>query len=138
MAESTKTRRFVVDASYVLAYLLPDETNKTADTTFLAHEHGEIQCISTALLPFEVGNSLRIAAVRKRISDTVARQLLIQFVKLDIQIYPIAAEKVFMLAIRKELTIYDAGYVWLAGEERVPLLTLDKQLARAAKSRLAA
>lgn len=131
MAESINTARVVVDASYVLAYLLPDETHKTIDTTFISHEHGEIQCISTALLPFEVGNSLRVAVLRKRIGDAVAQQLMNQYIKLDIQTFPIVAEKVFSLAAQSTLTMYDAGYVWLAREEHIPLLTLDKQLARA-------
>ena len=56
--ESIKT--VAVDASFILAYLLPDE--KTPDEKLFAqHNDGEIQFISTYLLPFEVLNSLKCA-----------------------------------------------------------------------------
>lgn len=138
MAESTKTTQVVVDASYALAYLLPDEKNKVIDKTFIAHENGEIECISTVLLPFEVGNSLRVAVLRKHIGDVDAKQLMNQFMKLQIQIFPIIAEEVFALALQGKLTMYDAGYLWLALEKELSILTIDKQLTKVAKTRTTA
>lgn len=130
MAENIDEPSFVVDASYVLAYLLPDETNTFVDKTFIAHEHGEIRCVSTALLPFEVGNSLRIAVMRKRIKENVAKQLLIQFVDLDVLTYPIVIGKAFDLAMQNNLTVYDASYLWLSKNKKLPLLTLDAELKK--------
>ena len=41
-------------------------------------------------------------------------------------------EEVFELAEKKNLTIYDAGYLWLARNKKVKLQTLDKQLKKIA------
>lgn len=45
---------------------------------------------------------------------------------------PVEAE-IFRLARRHQLTAYDAAYVELALRDRLPLATLDRALARAAR-----
>jgi len=40
---------------------------------------------------------------------------------------------VFTLALESGLTAYDAAYLWLSRELKAPLVTLDKQLAAAAR-----
>ena len=40
---------------------------------------------------------------------------------------------IFVLANQTDLTIYDAAYLELAAREKIPLLTLDKGLIKAAK-----
>lgn len=44
-----------------------------------------------------------------------------------------AMHSVFTLAGQTDLTIYDAAYLELALRERIPLLTLDKGLIKAAE-----
>ena len=57
---------FVIDASFVLAYLL-DEDNTTIDSIFEKQVKGEIYFISPSLLKYEVGNTLRTKLMRKKI-----------------------------------------------------------------------
>ncbi|MEK7073779.1 MAG: type II toxin-antitoxin system VapC family toxin [Patescibacteria group bacterium] len=128
MAENINPPSFVIDASFVLAYLFPDESNKSVDEKFIAHENGEVRFISIELLAFEVSNSLRVAVMRKRVSEKVARRLLTRMGDLDIKPCSVDLTKTFDLAMRKGLTVYDASYLWLALEKRLPLLTLDAQL----------
>jgi len=82
MAESTKVS-FIVDASYVLAFLLPDEQTEEAEATFLAFGEGNITLSSPDLLPYEVVNTLAAAVVRKRITKQQAQMLLEQFELLE-------------------------------------------------------
>lgn len=44
-----------------------------------------------------------------------------------------AMHSIFVLAGQLDLTIYDAAYLELAIREKIPLLTLDKDLIKAAK-----
>jgi len=118
-----------VDASFILAYLLPDE--KTPDEKiFVEHNAGKIQFISTYLLPFEVLNSLKFALKQKRISKFLVNGLVEKFFDLGIELLPVEFEAVFALAEKKNLTIYDAGYLWLAKNQKVKLKTLDQQLKK--------
>lgn len=127
--ENIKT--VAVDASFILAYLLPDE--KTPDEkVFIQHNAGEIQFISTYLLPFEVLNSLKFAVKQKRLSEFLAKGLMEKFFDLEIELLPVEFGEVFKLAIKKNLTVYDAAYLWLAKSKKVRPQTLDKQLKKIA------
>ena len=75
MAESTN-RQFVVDASFVLAILLPDENVKALDNTLDLYAQGKIGFFSTHILPFEVLNGIRSAVLRKRINKNLATKFL--------------------------------------------------------------
>ena len=45
---------------------------------------------------------------------------------------PLSYSHVFALADRHRLTVYDAAYLDIATRERIPLVSLDKALIRAA------
>ena len=112
-----------------MAYLLPDE--KTPDEKIFAdHNSGKTQFISTYLLPFEVFNSLRFAVKQKRISKFLAKGLMEKFLDLEIELLPVDFTAVFKLAEKGNLTIYDAGYLWLAKSKKVKLATLDRLLKK--------
>lgn len=55
---------------------------------------------------------------------------------MPIAIHAVAPLGVLSVALRQKLTAYDAAYLWLSGELGAPLVTLDKQLAAAAKKHL--
>lgn len=125
--ESIKTA--AVDASFILAYLLPDEKIPDKEI-FIQHNAGKIQFISVYLLPFEVLNSLKCAVKQKRLSKFLANGLMEKFFDLDIDLLPVEFEEVFKLAIKENLTVYDSAYLWLAKNKKVKLQTLDKQLKK--------
>ncbi|KKS80662.1 MAG: PilT protein domain protein [Candidatus Beckwithbacteria bacterium GW2011_GWA2_43_10] len=126
-AENTKS--IVVDASFILAFLLPDETFP-AEALFDELEKEEIQFFSIPLLPFEVLNSIKIAIRRKRLKVNLANRLVKKFFELKIELLPINYHESFLLAVKNDLTVYDAGYLWLAKNKKVKLQTLDKQLGK--------
>lgn len=119
-----KTKRVVVDTSYVMSWLLPDEKSpKSVKEQMSAPE----------LLVYEVVNALKTSVRRKRITGDIAQQLLFEFESWNIQYFKIDNELVLSLAIREELSGYDASYVYLANKLKCELLTWDKALAEMAR-----
>ena len=113
---------FVVDASYILAFLLK-ENNFEVNEMMKQYKVRQINLISTTLLTFEVSNTLRTAVLRKRINMLQAQKLLQAFLEFDIVEEKVDYLQVLKLALEKNLTFYDASYLYLARSNHVPLLT---------------
>lgn len=126
MVENTK--RAVVDASFVLAYLLPDEATARVDELFEDYQAGKLSLVSSPLLPFEVLNGLIGAIKTKRLKQTKAIKLGKAFLQLPIEYEELDYVEVFKLALAKNLTVYDASYLLVAKTIGATLLTFDKQL----------
>lgn len=126
MAENTNT--YVVDASFVLAFLLPDEKISIVEKMIERHVKDEIKLVSSYLLPFEVYNSLIIAVKRKRILLGLAQTLGKTFFDLEIKFEEIDFSKTLSTAQKHNLSFYDASYLSLSNSKKVPLLTLDTKL----------
>jgi predicted nucleic acid-binding protein len=126
MGESIE--RFVVDASFVLAFFLPDEDGSAIDRIFGRYAEGEVELTSTPLLPFEVLNGLRSALLRGRVSKETAKRLAEAFIGLEITLKPVDHKACFALSIQEDLSVYDASYVLLARQAKAQLLSLDEGL----------
>lgn len=118
---------FVIDASFFLAYLL-DEENREIDSIFEKRAKGEIFFISPSLLKYEVGNTLRTKLMRKKIKKGEAQKLYQFFLTINIKEEAINFHDVLNLALEKNLSFYDASYLYLAKSKKVKLLTLDHSL----------
>lgn len=127
MAVNTK-KNFVIDASFVLTFLLPDEYDPQADMYFNQFKADLINFISSPLLTFEVINSLIVSLKRRRIDKDYCQERLKELLDYDIAIKEVDFIKTFSLAEENGLTFYDASYLYLAQINNVPLLTLDKKL----------
>lgn len=128
MLDESIKPRFCVDASFVLAFLLPDEKIEIVEETFKNFLSHQITLISTFLLPFEVGNSIKMALTRKRVTKQVATTAIKDFLQMEIALQEVNIYKAFQIANKRGLTVYDASYFTLAQEQKVPLLTLDEKL----------
>lgn len=120
----------VIDASFVLDFLLPDEQSAYVIKSFKEYKKGERNFIATIILPFEVANGLKYAVKAKRIKENIASELLQTFFKLDISLLQINLEKTLQVSLEKEISIYDASYLWLSNTRNAPLLTLDDKLKK--------
>ncbi len=118
---------FVIDASFVLAFLL-DEGNVEVESIFEKQARGEIRFIAPSLLKYEVGNSLRTKLMRKKLKKEKAQKLYQSFLAMKTQEGSIDFYHVLHLALEKNLTFYDASYLYLARSNHVSLLTLDHSL----------
>jgi predicted nucleic acid-binding protein len=90
------------------------------------------------LWPLEIANGLEMAIRRKRITVPDRGETLAVLRRLPIDIQPVQRERdwgiVLGLASRHRLTAYDASYLALALEKKLPLATLDEELADAARA----
>lgn len=122
---------FVVDASIVCSWVLPDENSSVARSAFEALQTSN--GVAPDLLWHEVRNVLILAHRRKRIGFDIVIEGFDKLKNLGVVIYPIVEDALILnLAERHGLTAYDAVYLALAIERQLPFATLDKQLAAAA------
>ena len=87
------------------------------------------------LLQAEIA-SVALKKHRKGFADVVADGLA-QYAEMDITLYRVEPQDALALALRYQLSSYDAAYLWLAAELKVPLATFDEKLGRAAAEHLA-
>ncbi|KKS31065.1 MAG: hypothetical protein UU93_C0023G0002 [Candidatus Amesbacteria bacterium GW2011_GWA2_42_12] len=118
----------VVDASYILSFLLPDENNPKVDVIVEEHARDICTLIAPSILKFEVLNGLSIACKRKRISQVKALKLITQFVELDIQYKDVTEKFILQTALKYGLSAYDAAYLALAKETKLKLFSHDRVL----------
>ena len=126
---------FVLDASVVLAWLLPDEHSDPAER--LIGRVAEERACAPSLLLLEVGNALLQAERRTRISSATHLDLLGAFTTLPIMLEPIAVDAMLragVLARQHTLSLYDGCYLELALTRRCALATFDRKLIWAADS----
>ena len=124
---------FVLDSSAALARVAPDEALPQRVRELLETDTP----VAPALWPFETLNGLEMMRRRGRL-DTQALSDALEVLRL----LPIEIESsdfgrnsnaVLPLARQYGLTVYDAAYLELARRRRLPLVTLDDGLRRAAR-----
>lgn len=124
---------FVIDASVVACWCLPDESHAYADAA-----HARILAGGAVTAPvfwFEIRNVLLVAERKGRIQATQMPKLLHLISNLAIKEDRAPNEQTLLnLARRHGLSVYDAAYLELAKRERLSLATLDKALMSAAKA----
>jgi len=121
---------YVIDSSFVLAYLLPDETSNKVQQFFDRLKTEKIILYAPYIFPFEVFNGIQTAIMRKRITLDLAQKLQQQFLKIVVKLETVNLIDVSSMARKHLLTIYDASYVCLAENLNAPLLTLDEKLRK--------
>ncbi len=125
---------FVLDNSVVCGWLLEDQS--TAYTEAVAMRLAEDRPVAPALLRLEYVNVLRTACKRGRLVAHQAQTMIEQMGRLPVEIdrdVPDAAQ-LLALALRYDLTSYDAAYLELALRRQLPIATQDAALANAART----
>jgi predicted nucleic acid-binding protein len=86
------------------------------------------------LLTYEI---MSVAAKKHRLGlATSAAEALAQYEGMPITLHAINASAVLALALRYQLSTYDAAYLWLADQLKAPLGTFDRRLGAAAQTHL--
>jgi predicted nucleic acid-binding protein len=124
---------YVLDASIAACWCYHDEQDQRADAAFdlLGREY--------ALVPlhwwFEIRNVVLLGEKRRRVTEQHVRNFLSELDDFPIEFASMPdGDAVLGLARRHGLTFYDAVYLELALRENIPLATLDKELAAAARA----
>jgi predicted nucleic acid-binding protein len=125
---------FIVDASIAMTWLFKDET--TPATAALLGRLASETAIVPAIWHIAVANVIAMAERKKRITSSDAAAFVADLSRLGIEIDVETPQRAFShllpLCRAHQLTSYDATYLELAMRRRLPLATLDKQLAHAA------
>lgn len=128
----------VVDAAFAGAWLLPDEHSLSADKVLRSILGLKLELAVPDLWYYELMNLLVSAHRRKRIAEDQVFEAHQLIDKIPCHAFeqqaPLARDRISRLALRFELSAYDAAYLELADRLQCPLLTFDRVLARAANT----
>ncbi len=125
--------RFVLDNSVVCGWLF--ESQATAYSHAIAQRMQHARATAPALLRLETANVLRSACLRGKLIASQAQEMLARLERLPIDIDDAVpdARQLLALALRYELSSYDAAYLDLALRRQWPIATQDAALADAAR-----
>jgi predicted nucleic acid-binding protein len=124
---------FVLDNSVVSAWLIGSQA--TAYSAAIAARLQQERAVAPSLLVLEYTNVLRTACKRQAMVVAQAQEALGLLAQLliDIDAEQPDPPKILDLALRHDLTSYDAAYLDLALRRRLPIATQDTELATAAR-----
>lgn len=126
--------RFVLDNSVVVGWFLEDQATPYTDVVSVLLEQD--QAVVPALWELEFANVLRTACRKERLTADEAHQIIEQICALPILIdreTPGPAE-LLALALRYNLSSYDAAYLELALRLQIRIATKDEPLQAAAQA----
>ena len=121
----------VIDSSYALALVMPDETRSVSMTQVLSQP-----LLAPFIWPVELANATRNAVRRTRLRERQVTGLCADLDVLDVEIvasWQQSAQRYFEVAQAYDLTPYDALYLDLALTRRCAIATCDQRLASAAQ-----
>ena len=123
---------FVIDNAMVCGWLLESQASTYTDA--IAERLQTSRAIAPFLLPLEYTNVLRTACKQQKIIASQAHEMLAMLAELPIDIDTSAPTpaQLLDLALRHDLTSYDAIYLDLALRRSLPIATTDQALATAA------
>jgi predicted nucleic acid-binding protein len=121
----------VLDSSFTLALVLPDEDRPASAHAVLA---APLAC--PMIWPLEIANALRSNLRRGRLDAAGADDVFQRLHELQVDVINAGDQqprRLFEAAQTHDLTPYDATYLALAQQLSSPLATRDANLARAAR-----
>jgi predicted nucleic acid-binding protein len=128
----------VIDASAALKWQFKDE-EATGPATVLLEDfaEGKIELISPTLFTYEIVGAVNVAIERRWVSEEDGYKALanITSVGINLKVFDDLVEPTFRLARRFRLSPYDCAYMALADKEECSLLTGDKKLFNACRTR---
>ena len=125
-------RTFVLDASVTVAWLLRQSAEADRVLELLAEGP---KALVPGLWHLETRNSLIVEMRRKKLSTGWYKRIVGHLGSLPVQTdHQFNLESSFGLAVRHNLTFYDAVYLELAKRCDVPIATFDKAIVKAAKA----
>jgi predicted nucleic acid-binding protein len=126
----------VVDSSFAASWILPDEKSSDADELLAEYEAGQADFAQPEQWFYELLNLLWVARRRNRLGDSEVADAFTLLQRINVRSYPlrdIAVQKrVWDLAQKHQLAIYDAAYLELALRLSAVLCVNDASLKSAA------
>ncbi|MDX2040237.1 MAG: type II toxin-antitoxin system VapC family toxin [Acidobacteriota bacterium] len=129
--------RLVIDSCVAIKWRLRDESELAqADALQEDFVNGRVELLAPTLFDYEIGNILKVAISRKRLSEADAVIALADFKTIALERFGVLPlqSRVFDLAIHYQRSFYDASYLALAENQGVDFYTGDKRLFNAVNS----
>jgi len=126
-------KKFVVDASVALKWLINEDYSDRAKLLLLRFGSGLVELYAPELLKLEVANGLRKYFVKKLISEEQLITLYSLFSDIDIEYINHSIDLIMnsiKYAIVNDVTFYDALYIVLAKNMNGLFITADDKLMR--------
>ena len=129
----------VLDASVAAAWLLPDQASEASRSVYVRSRRGSLELHAPELWLWECGNIVAGAVRRQRLGadDALLTWSVLDAIRVRVEFTapaPAQARAALVLGLDLGLSLYDAVYLWLAKSLRLPLLTIDAAMAKAARS----
>ncbi len=118
----------VLDCSVICKWFVLEEDSNKARSLIEAHLAEDIRIFIPRILFYEIGNVFRY----KHLTDIRQKESFEALKKMELSTIDPTFEELFLIgriASDKELSFYDASYVWLAKHLRCTLVTADRKLA---------
>ena len=123
----------VIDASLTASWHFEDERSAAAEAILESLENDS--AYAPLIWWFEIRNVITLGERKRRATHEQTAEFVAFLSQLPIGIDSLPDDdRVMTLARRHKLTFYDAAYLELAQREGIPLATLDKELAQAARA----
>jgi len=122
--------RVVSDASVVVKWFIQEEYSDKALKLRDMHVNGEVYLAAPELLPFEVLNALKYSGL---FSLEELKMAAISLSSYGIELYSLRgelAQKTVEIAVKENITVYDAAYIALAQELNTIFYTADEKLIK--------
>jgi predicted nucleic acid-binding protein len=118
--------RGVVDTSYFIEFL-----SAPSETQFLWIPDAEL--VTVSLFPYEFFNVL-LKGLKTDQTDLSKFYEILEQLKMEYIDIRGREKEIYRMASEQNLSFYDASYLWVAADGKMPLATRDKQLLKAADS----
>ena len=126
---------FVLDASYTMAWCFADRATAHTDATLKRLELRQDDALVPWVWRLEVGNALGKAVTRGKVPLSRALDIWGELLLLPIRRVPVGdIAQLLELAVRHNLSVYDACYLKTALDAQLPLATIDQKLKDAAEA----
>ena len=128
---------FVMGASVTAAWLLPDMASEHTRRLYAAIRRDEVEPQAPNSWQWECANILANGVRSGRIPSSAVEGLwsVLDAIRHRVELHELAPAQhkaVLAVAIDAGISLYDAGYLWLAKSLNLPLATFDEQLIQAA------
>lgn len=131
-------RTIILDSSVFAKWFFPEEGSEKALEIKALFTNNDIAIIVPVLVYHEVSNLLKTAVKVYRVEEKNAIKAIDAFLRLNLISY--ASSDLFQsalaIAIKFDVSAYDAAYVALSKKLQVPLITADKKLVKKVNSNL--
>ena len=120
----------VIDSSALAKYLLKEEGWREV------RKHLEEGCVTLGLAIEEVVNALWKRIVMGHLDEGYAKEVVRSFLEsgiVKVEKQDQFLEEALSVAVRRKMTVYDSMFIALAKKRGLPLLTSDKEQAKAAE-----